>query len=152
MCRKKTLSFPFYTFPFSNVVLLVARSMAIIQWGPYHPTTSTPLKTSLKKTTWRPLKLFHPYTESPRKKASKVGTKERGQRPSSERDSKIYRFAVPVPSQLKIGSSHVILVQGRQNMYKKARCICKAIVLLIKRLLSFRRLPSPSPSQSVVVS
>ena len=148
MCRKKTLGFPVYTFPFSDVVLLVARSIAIIQQGPYHPTTSTPLKTSLKKTTLRPLKLFHPYTESPSKKASKVGTKERGQRPSSERDSKIYRLAVPVPSQLKIGPFHVIVVQGRQNMYKKARCTCKAIVLLIKRLMCFRRLPLPSPSPS----
>ena len=121
MCRKKTLGFPVYTFPFSDVVLLVARSIAIIQQGPYHPTTSTPLKTSLNKTTWRPLKLFHTYTESPSKKASKVGTKERGQRPSSERDSKIYRLAVPVPSQFKIGSFHVIVVQGRQNMYKKLK-------------------------------
>ena len=137
MCRKKTLGFPVYTCGSLNRYYLVGTLLS-------HNVYAT--ENFAKKTTWRPLTLFHPYTESPSKKASKVGTKERGQRPSSERDSKIYRLAGPVPSQLKIGSFHVIVVQGWQNMYKKARYPCKAIVLLIKRLLCFRRLPLPSPS------
>ena len=62
-------------------------------------------------------------------------------------------IAVPflLSSKLKIWSFHVVVVQGRHEMYKKARCTCRLVVLLIKRiaLLTF---PLPSPSRFRKVS
>ena len=41
-------------------------------------------------------------------------------RPSSERDVRIYRLAVPVLKKLKIWSFHVDVVQGRQGNVQKS--------------------------------
>ena len=48
-----------------------------------------------------------------------VGAEERGPRPSSDRDGRIYRLAVPYSSKLKMWSFHVIVVQGRQRKVQK---------------------------------
>ena len=86
------------------------------------PTTATSMKTSLRKTP-HPFKPFRDYPKSPKylkKKGIYVGAEERGPHPSSERDGRIYRLAVPVLKNLKLWSFHVVVVQGRKRNVPKS--------------------------------
>ena len=101
---------------------------------PYDPTTAR-LKNRLRVLyNFFALIPSHPVTW---KKRSSVGTEERGPRPISERKSKIYRLAVPVLT--------LQLCRGGKEMYQKAWCTCRVVVLLIKPT-AFLTFPLPSPS------
>ena len=51
----------------------------------------------------------------------------------------------PFPSKLKIGSCHVLVMQGRKEMYEKACCTCRVVILLVKPIASLAfLLASPS--------
>ena len=56
-----------------------------------------------------------------------VGAEERGVHPSSDRDGRIYRLAVPVlKKKLKIWSFHIVVVQGRQINVQKSMMLVQS--------------------------
>ena len=66
MCRKKTLGCPVYTSPVRGGCRSLSGSINrynLVGTLPCHNVYAT--ENFAKKTTWRPLKLFRPYTESP---------------------------------------------------------------------------------------
>ena len=88
---------------------------------------------------------FYQVTQLLERREVKLELK-RGDRVRAERDSKSYRLAVPV-SQVNSKFGHFTLQFCRdcKEIYKKAWCTCRVVVLLIK-LIAVLTFPLPSPS------
>ena len=74
------------------------------------------------------------------KKGIYVGIQERGPLPSSDKDGRIYRLAVPVIKKIvKNWSFHVVVVQRRQRNVQKSVMHVQSCCFVSLNLLLFRR-------------
>ena len=113
--------------------------------GPYRPTTATSMKRSMKNRLRILSNHFAIFRSRPVTKGIQIGTEERGQRPSSDRDGRIYRLAVLVlKKKIKIWSFHVVVVQRWQRIAHKSvarmyriLCYCNYLLTFFLKITSF---------------
>jgi len=84
------------------------------------------MKTSLKNSLHILLNFFAiiQFALLLKRKGILIGAEERGPRPSSDRDGRIYRLAVPVLKKTKNLSFHVVVVHGQQKRVMHVQSCC----------------------------